>query len=97
LTSYILSDWKESPGQVFEDLEPVLRKCGIYLLEDPGTMGSDTYGYILTDKKRFTIGDYIKLQRAEFGKEGEDETRKIMEENGLKDGDVLQKLVDKVS
>jgi hypothetical protein len=56
-------DWKESPEQVVEDLKPILASKGLYLQQDPLWIGTDTVGYILTDNKQFTVGDYRKILR----------------------------------
>lgn len=40
-------DFKESP---FDDLEEILEEFGIHMYELPSTEGSDTYGFIFSDK-----------------------------------------------
>jgi hypothetical protein len=89
-------DLKESPEDVLRDLEPILKKFGLYLLEDPSTIDTDTIGVILTDNKNLTIKEYMAFQRKEFGKETDDWTKEMLCVYKLKPTDKLQKLIDKM-
>jgi hypothetical protein len=94
---FLMYDWKETPVQVLEDLKPVLRKVGIYLLDDPNCIDGDTVGIIITDNKNLTVVEYLKLQRTEFGEDGEKEILDLMKQHNINPTDKLQKLIDKMS
>lgn len=44
-------DWKASGEEIAEELEKALAKFGLVLTEHPATEGSDTYGYIISNRK----------------------------------------------
>jgi hypothetical protein len=85
-------DWKESPEQVVEDLEPILKRFGVYFLQDPLSIGSDSAGYILTDNPKMTIGEYKKLCGMEFD-DVDDWLPDMMTDAKLTDKDPLEKLI----
>ena len=41
-------DWRSSPD--FEELQEALEPLGVFVFEDPGTEGSDQYGYIFSNE-----------------------------------------------
>lgn len=85
-------EWNESPASVINDLEPVLSKQGLFLLEDPLSIGSDSYGYILVNNRDMTISDYKKLLSKEYG-DNQEWINELMIDNKLKDSDKLTKFI----
>lgn len=47
--SKISWDWKESP--TLDELNKSLNKLGVFVYEDPSLDGSDSLGYIFSNKK----------------------------------------------
>lgn len=56
-------DWKASGEEIVEELKQALANFGLVVTEHPATEGSDTYGYIISNRT---------LTKAEL-KEAEDE------------------------
>lgn len=88
-------DWKDNPGYVVADLAPLLKKFGIYILNDPFCIGSDTAGYIVTDNHRLTIGEYKKLMRRECGDDLDEWFDEEMKVHGLTDKDSVKKWIER--
>lgn len=89
---FLSYDWKESPGQVIEDLEPLLKKFGIHIIPDPICLGSDTYGYIITDNLKMAIGEYRKYLGSEYG-DADEWLDDVCKEFNLTDNHLLTELI----
>jgi hypothetical protein len=47
--SVITYDWKDSPS--LEQLQSALEPFGVLVYEDPSVAGSDSYGFVFSNKK----------------------------------------------
>ncbi len=61
----ITEDWKQ-PEEVIEQLIEAIEKLGGHVYNLPTCVGSDTYGYIISDKK-LTKKKIKKIDKEHFG------------------------------
>jgi hypothetical protein len=50
ITTTVAADWKDIEG-LCKEFETALKKFGIHMVQDPDMEGSDTYGFILSNRK----------------------------------------------
>lgn len=65
MKTLITADWKDTEDLVDGFIE-VIKKLGGYVYQDPTCEGSDTYGFIVSDKK-LKKKDIIDIQINEWG------------------------------
>jgi len=56
---FVYADWKDMNGLI-NGFEKAIEHFGLFIYEDPQTEGTDTYGFIITDKE-LNVGELQQL------------------------------------
>lgn len=58
----VVVDWKASPGDLMDELKPILKALGVRVYSLPSVEDSDQYGFVLS-LNPMTKADIVKLER----------------------------------
>lgn len=64
IINHLYIDWKEHPE--LDDLRAILKPMGVYVYASPMSEGSDTTGFVFSNKP-LTTSEIKKYEKEEFG------------------------------